>query len=70
MKILLTLILCSYVQGSCLQPYQWPMQYNDMYDCFEAGYELSLKKMKEIVRTEVNKEQIYIRFTCVPAATT
>jgi hypothetical protein len=70
MKILLTLILCSYVQGSCLQPYQWPMQYNDMYDCFEAGYELSLKKMKEIGRTEVNKEQIYIRFTCVPAATT
>jgi hypothetical protein len=70
MKILLTLILCSYVQGSCLQPYQWPMHYNDMYDCFEAGYELSLKKMKEIGRTEVNKEQIYIRFTCVPAATT
>jgi len=70
MKILLTLILCSYVQGSCLQPYQWPVQYNDMYDCFEAGYELSLKKLKEIGRTEVNKEQIYIRFTCVPAATT
>ena len=70
MKILLTLILCSYVQGSCLQPYQWPVQYNDMYDCFEAGYELSLKKLKEIGRTEVNKEQIYISFTCVPAATT
>ena len=70
MKILLTLILCSYVQGSCLQPYQWPVQYNDMYDCFEAGYELSLKKLKEIGRTEVNKEQIYIRFTCVPAAST
>ena len=70
MKILLTLILCSYVQGSCLQPYQWPVQYNDMYDCFEAGYELSLKKLKEIGRTEVNKEQIYIRFPCVPAAST
>ena len=70
MKILLTLILCSYVQGSCLQPYQWPVEYKDMYDCFEAGYELSLKKMKEIGRSEVNKEQIYIRFTCVPAAST
>ena len=67
MKILLTLIMCSYVQGTCLQPYQWPVAYKDMYDCFEAGYELSLKKMKEIGRAEVNKEQIYIRFTCVTA---
>jgi len=62
MKILLTLIMCSYVQGSCLQPYQWPVQYDDMYDCFQAGYEESFKKMKEIGRAEVNKEEIYIRF--------
>ena len=70
MQILLTLILCSYVQGSCLQPYQWPVEYKDMYDCFNAGYEFSLQKMKEIGRVEVNQHQIYIRFTCVPAANT
>ena len=69
MKILLTLIMCSYVQGSCLQPYDWPIHFNDMYDCFQAGYEESQKKMTEIGRTEVNKYQIYIRFTCVPLST-
>jgi len=34
----------------------------------QAGYEESQNKMKEIGRVEVNKHQIYIRFTCVPAA--
>tara|TARA_R100001082_G_scaffold59463_1_gene32988 strand:- start:239 stop:451 length:213 start_codon:yes stop_codon:yes gene_type:complete len=67
MKILLTLIMCSYVQGSCLQPYEWPERYNSMYDCMLAGYEESQNKMKEIGRAEVNKHQIYIRFTCTEA---
>jgi len=40
-----------------------------MYDCFQAGYEESFKKMKEIGRAEVNKEEIYIRFTCTPLKT-
>jgi hypothetical protein len=35
-----------------------------------AGYEESQRKMEEIGRVEVNKHQIYIRFTCVPAANT
>ena len=31
-----------------------------------AGYEEALNKMKEIGRQEVNKYQMYIRFTCTP----
>jgi len=52
MKILLTLIMCSYIQGSCLQPYEWPVQYDSMYDCMIAGYEESQRKMEEIGRVE------------------
>jgi hypothetical protein len=70
MKILLTLIMCSYTASTCLQPYEWPVQYDSMYDCMIAGYEESQRKMEEIGRVEVNKHQIYIRFTCVPAANT
>jgi hypothetical protein len=36
----------------------------------QTGYEESLKKMAEIGRPDVNQHQIYIRFTCTPAATT
>jgi len=64
MKIILTLFICSYVQGACLDPYEWPKKFNDMYDCMNAGYEEANKKIKEIGREEVNKHQVYIRFTC------
>jgi hypothetical protein len=70
MKIILTLIMCSYIQSTCLPQYEWPTQFDDMYDCMQAGYEESQKKMTEIGRLDVNQHQIYIRFTCTPAATT
>ena len=70
MKLLLSLIICSQVANTCMDPYPWPEHFNTTYDCMMFGYEESINKMKEIGRTEVNKHQIYIRFTCVPAANT
>ncbi len=64
MKILLTLIMCSYTASTCLQPYEWPERYPDMHHCMIAGYDESKRKMEEIGREEANKHQIYIRFTC------
>ena len=69
MKILLILYICSFTSGTCLPPYEWPIQYNDMYDCMQAGYKESHKKMETIGRAEVNKHQVYIRFTCTPENT-
>ena len=66
MKILLSLIICSQVAGTCLEPYPWPETFNTQYDCMIFGYEESLKKMQEIGKTEVNKYNMYIRFTCTP----
>ena len=69
MKILLSLIICSQVAGTCMEPYPWPETFNTQYDCMMFGYEESLKKMQEIGRTEVNKYNVYIRFTCTPEQT-
>ena len=66
MKILLTLIICSYTHGACLDPYPWHTSFNSTYDCMMAGYEEAKIKMKEIGPKEVNKHQIYIKFTCTP----
>ena len=52
-----------------MPPYQWPEYHRDFYDCFQKGYEESHKKMEEIGRTEVNKYQLYIRFTCEEIST-
>ena len=65
MKILLSLIICSYTAGTCMPPYKWLEQFNTSYDCMMFGYEESMRKMKEIGREEVNKYNMYIRFTCV-----
>ena len=66
MKILLSLIICSQVAGTCMEPYEWPQTFNTQYDCMVFGYEESLNKMQEIGRQEVNKYNIYIRFTGTP----
>ena len=69
MKILLSLIICSAVEGICMPPYTWPDRFNTMYDCLTFGYEESNKKMKELVRNDVNKYELYIRFSCQPETT-
>ena len=66
MKILLSLIICSQVASTCMPPFQWPDTFNTQYDCLMFGYEESIRKMEEIGRTEVNKYNMYIRFTCTP----
>jgi len=69
MKFLLSLIICSQVAGTCLEPYPWPDRFDTQYDCMVFGYQESLNKMKEIGKTEVNKYNMYIRFTCTPENT-
>jgi len=66
MKIILSLIICSQIAGTCMEPYEWPETFNTQYDCMIFGYEESLNKMKQIGRTDINKYNMYIRFTCTP----
>ena len=66
MKILLFLVICSQVAGTCVEPYQWPSTFNNQYDCLMFGYEESIKKMKEIGREDINKYNMFIKFYCTP----
>ena len=50
--------------GSCLPPYQFPTEFNNMYECLNTGYSEALKKSKEIGKKEVNENEIFIRFVC------
>mgnify|MGYP003137937383 FL=1 len=69
MKFILSLIICSQVAGTCLEPYQWPTAFDTQYDCMVFGYEESLKKIQDIGPIEVNKYNMYIRFVCMPENT-
>ena len=41
-----------------------PDIYDSHYDCMEAGYEESLKKIKELGKEEVNKYGTLVKFFC------
>ena len=66
MKILLSLIICSQVAGTCLDPYTWPDTFNTQYDCLMFGYKESIVKMEEIGSEDVNKYNMFIKFYCTP----
>jgi|TARA_R110002020_G_scaffold226023_2_gene436420 hypothetical protein len=69
MKILLALIICSQVAGTCMQPYEWPERFDTQYECLMFGYEESIRKMEEIGPTDVNRYNMFVRFTCTPEST-
>ena len=66
MKFLLSLIICSQVAGTCLDPYEWPESFDSQYDCMMFGYQESANKIKEVGRQEVNQYNMYIKFFCEP----
>ena len=52
-----------------MPPYQWPEQFNSQYDCLMFGYQESMNKMKQLGPEEINKHNMFIRFTCTPQNT-
>ena len=67
MNFLLTLVLCSGIEGvGCMPPHVWPNTYDNLYDCLQIGYAESVKKLEEIGREDVNDSMIHIKFYCTP----
>ena len=64
MKILLTMVLCSSVNQSCLQPITYPEAYADSFSCMVEGYERAYNTTIELGADEVNKNGLYIKFGC------
>ena len=65
-KWVLVLIICSFESNTCMPPIEYPMKFNDGYDCMIAGYKESLLKTEQIKTEEINKHNIYIKFSCTP----
>ena len=64
MKYILTILLCTAVEKTCLPPHTFEETYPDIYTCHIDGYKKSIDKIKEIGSVEVNKHQIYTSFWC------
>ena len=66
MKFLLSMIICSQVAGTCLDPYPWPDTFNTQYDCLMFGYKESIIKLEQLGPEDVNQFNMYIKFYCSP----
>ena len=64
MKIALAMIMCTALYQECLPPHTIPETYRTHYDCLEAGYKESIRKLEGIGREEINKYSMDIRFRC------
>ena len=64
MKIILTMIVCSAVYQSCLEPMERPGRYATWADCMRSGYEDSLEIMRQLGDAQLNSYQTYIKFVC------
>ena len=64
MKIILIIYMCSAVANECLPPVQSNKVYNDTFDCYLDGYKKSIDMLEKMGRDEVNKYEIYTKFTC------
>ena len=66
MKILLTIVICSIIDGEpvCVEPHTFEHTYNDYYDCMIDGYNKASDKTVQLGRDPVNEFKIYIKFGC------
>jgi hypothetical protein len=64
MKIILTMIVCSAMYNSCLEPMERPTKYDTWAQCMRAGYEDSLEIMRQLGDAQLNSYQTYIKFVC------
>ena len=69
MKVVLILYICAALYGECIEPIELGT-HDSYYNCLQAGYNEATVRQSIIGAEETNKHQIYIRFTCVPAANT
>lgn len=64
MNFILTLIICSAVDGTCLPMYEEKKPFKDFYDCILAGNFKSIIELERLGRPTVNENKLYIKYGC------
>ncbi len=65
MKFVLTMIICTSVYNTCLEPFPMGERYNTHYECMIAGYKEAIDKAQEIGPEDINKYGTIIKFFCL-----
>ena len=65
MNYILSLIICSGINNTCLPPINYTIIYESTYKCLIDGYKNSIKIIESIGEEEVNKHDLYAKFVCI-----
>ena len=63
-KFILILQICSALSRPCLPPLTDPEIYNSWLECGNAGLTTSLNVVNSLEPKDIEKNRIYIQFTC------
>ncbi len=70
MKFLLTVFICSVVNGDCYTNKNYPKSFDNHYECMRAGlsesYEILIAE-GNFTEEQINTLQLYPKFVCAPA---
>jgi hypothetical protein len=69
-KFMMMIKVCSAVYGECMPEFQYPVVYDNWYDCAQAGLEETKDLMQEIGPKVVNRDKITVSFVCKSTSTT
>ena len=64
MSFMLTMVLCSHLEMTCMQPVTNDKTYSSFKNCMLTGYNASAILLETIHKDDVNNKQIYVNFTC------
>jgi len=64
MNFILTLVICSAVDGICLPMYEEKKLFKDFYDCILSGNFKSIIELENIGREIVNDNKLYMKYGC------
>tara|TARA_R110000822_G_scaffold26240_1_gene79103 strand:+ start:386 stop:598 length:213 start_codon:yes stop_codon:yes gene_type:complete len=66
MKFLLLISICSFIDGTCLEPIKYPKYFDDWKTCTISALEISKDMLMEQDKDLVNNYYLATQFSCQP----
>ena len=66
MKYILIIWVCSFLGGppACLQPMEYPVQFNSWYECSRTAHKESLLLMTKMGYKYINDNKVAMKYMC------
>ena len=64
MKFLLTIYVCSFINFSCSPPVEYPVLFDNWYDCMIKAHDKSVELLMNVPQDVVEQNRLATKYTC------